>query len=141
MADPLSIAANIAGLVAVVGKVVEISHALCTVVSPQQQFLKRLVEQVTDFHIVLGDLHKNSPLSTSTEEQKALRDVSTRCGKTAVQLCARLTTLRLLFEQSTVQRLWSAARIKTLLGDVENLRRELSLSKETLSIALHLRIV
>lgn len=140
MADPLSIAANIAGLVAIVGKVVEISHALCGLVTPQQQFLKRLVEQVTDFHIVLGDLQKHSPRSTSTEEQQALWKVSTRCEKTVVELCARLTTLRNLFEQGAVQRLWSASKIKATLSDVEDLRKDLTLSKLTLSIALNLRI-
>ncbi|KAK3192758.1 hypothetical protein K4F52_001114 [Lecanicillium sp. MT-2017a] len=141
MADPLSIAASIAGLVAIVGKVVEISHALCNQVTPQLQLLKRLVEQITDFHIVLSDLNKNySPHALTADEQSALRQVSMRCEKTLIDLCDRLTTLRIIFAQGTAQRWWSAAKIKTALRDVEELRTDLAVSKLTLSIALNLRI-
>ena len=136
--DPLSVAASIAGLVALVGKTAEISRELYSSVKKNPELLKRLTDELETFQGVLGELESRlaDADGDNEDERGQLKAVSANCESTLRKLQHRLISLRDMFSKNFVGRLRLRPKFMTMIGEVAEMREDLMSFKLTLSIAL-----
>ncbi|KAJ6444977.1 DNA-directed RNA polymerase [Purpureocillium lavendulum] len=138
--DPLSIAASVAGLIALVGKVAEVSRGIYTSVQKQPQLLARLTSELETFHAVLVEL-RCYLRDDEDGDQGALKGVSVGCKETMTSLDRHLTSLHEMFTMGRLDRLLSRSRFLELMSDIETATGSLHTYKQSLTIALQLRIL
>jgi hypothetical protein len=137
--DPLSVAASVAGLIALVAKAAEIARELYNTVKQKSRILKSLADGLAIFHAVLGDLGSRLADGGNEEEQGALKSVSASCQRTVCKLQEHLISLREMSSKNLAHRLYSHSKYKATMDEIEEMREDLAAFKLTLNIAIHLR--
>ncbi|PNP73509.1 hypothetical protein FNYG_13159 [Fusarium nygamai] len=137
--DPLSVAASVAGLIALVAKAAEIARELYNTVKQKSRILKSLADDLAIFHAVLGDLRSRLADGGNEEEQGALKSVSASCERTVRKLQEHLISLREMSSKNLAHRLYSHSKYKATMAEIEEMREDLAAFKLTLNIAIHLR--
>ncbi|KAH7110760.1 hypothetical protein EDB81DRAFT_831581 [Dactylonectria macrodidyma] len=138
--DPLSIAASVAGLIALVGKVAEVSRELYLSVQKGPQLLARLTDELDTFHAVLVELRYHLQ-DEGDGDRDALRSVSVSCDETVQSLEQQLNSLREMFTKGRLTRLLSRSRFTELMSDIEAATGRLYAYKQSLTVALQLRVL
>jgi len=138
--DPLSIAASVAGLIALVGKVAEVSRELYLSVQKGPQLLARLTDELDTFHAVLVELRCHLR-DEGDVDRDALRSVSVSCDETVQSLEQQLNSLREMFTKGRLTRLLSRSRFTELMSDIEVATGRLYAYKQSLTVALQLRVL
>lgn len=139
--DPLSIAASVAGLIALVGKVAEISRELYASVQKKPQLLKRLADELDTFQVVLVELRCLLANGRKADDQDALKRVSSSCEQTMRSLQHHLATLRDMFSKGPLTRLLSRSKFVEVMSEMATMTDDLAAYKLTLNIALQLRVL
>lgn len=138
--DPLSLAASVAGLIAVVGKAAEISQSLYKSVKKNPQLLKRLADELDTFQKFLVELRQHIGQDAAPDgDPDALRMASSACYDTVEALRDHLVSLQEMFSKTTLRRMLSRSKFVDVMEEIDIMTDALSAHKLTLSTAMHLK--
>ena len=147
MADPLSIAASVAGLLSLAVQTSQLITSVVSEVKGRQAGLVSIGQEVTSFYLVLHDL--DSQLSRSSNvaatanyrNTEGLNTLMTGCKRTLQSIQDLLSQIRDGYTKGGLSKVQAQFTYSSKMKSLEGLRGLLDKYKATLSIALLVQTV
>ena len=140
MADPLSIAASVAGLVGLVGTVSKTVFQFFTSIIDAPDSARHLVSSLSALNLALGQIQQNlvNPdfvSETGDEDVKALMECLTNCTVVFSELEKKVTDSGLgSAHQGRLSRTWKSVEWSFMDDDLENMLKRVEAEKATLQL-------
>ncbi|KAM0717808.1 hypothetical protein Q7P37_006140 [Cladosporium fusiforme] len=146
MADPLSIAASIAGLLGLAGQVADgvlKLREMCATMSNAPKELSTLCSRMDIIRNLLEEAgHPLQQLSPHDVDKTSVQKVFTQCEDLRYKIAARVTDLnaRIQNDKTAAVKFWLKKKeIKEMLSDVEQCKTDLILARQTIEATISCR--
>jgi hypothetical protein len=136
--DPLSIAASVASLLALISQVIETCDTLYMTVKKRPKMLKALSEDLKSLTRVLSDLEKVDARK-ATGEEDALKECVDGCGDVLKELQTEFHALQGHSEGNVMLKTYAQITFKSKMDSILETRAQVERYTHTLGLALLLR--